>query len=85
MMVLIVGLGSIAQKHIAALRKINKDTKIYALRSTIDCNDIDGIQNIFDLTELQDFDFAIISNPSSKHIDVLQQLIIFKKCLIYFF
>ena len=35
MNILIVGLGSIAKKHIAALRELKIDFKIYALRSNI--------------------------------------------------
>ena len=34
MKVLIVGLGSIANKHISVLREINPEIEIYALRSS---------------------------------------------------
>ena len=51
MKVLIVGLGSIAKKHIAALFSINKDVKVYALRSNSNKNNVDGVANIYDLSD----------------------------------
>ncbi len=63
MKVLIVGLGSIARKHIDALFSINKDAKIYALRSNSNKNIVDGVTNIYDLNTSETiFDFAIIQS-----------------------
>lgn len=68
MNVLIVGLGSIARKHITALKTINVNIKIYALRSSLDADVIDDVVNIYDLnTTNLVFDFAIISNPTNLH------------------
>jgi len=80
MKVLIVGLGSIAQKHIKALRKIFSDLDIYALRSSADAKPIDCVINIFDLTEINslNIDFAIISNPTSLHKETILNLIPYK-------
>lgn len=67
MRVLIVGLGSIASKHINALRSINPSVEIFALRSS-GSNQVDGISNIFDWKDVPtDIEFILISNPSSEH------------------
>jgi len=75
MKVLIVGLGSIAIKHINALFSINKNTKIYALRSNSNKNNVEGVTNIYDLkTSKIIFDFAIISNPTHLHFKFIEKL-----------
>ena len=75
MKVLIVGLGSIARKHIYALFSINKNTKIYALRSGYNSNNVEGVTNIYDLTDPKTiFDFAIISNPTHLHFKFIEKL-----------
>lgn len=80
MKVLIVGLGSIAQKHIKALRKIFSELDIYALRSSVDAKSISDVTNIFNLTEIEslNIDFAIISNPTALHKKAIQDLIPYK-------
>ena len=67
MKVLIVGLGSIALKHIAALRKIDPNIELYAIRSSLKADAKKGIINIFSFDDLDhiEIDFAIISNPTS--------------------
>lgn len=77
MKVLIIGLGSIASKHILALQNINPETQIYAFRSSKDANIIRGITNIYSLPELKNIqiDFAIISNPTSAHYKTIIDLI----------
>lgn len=76
MNVLIVGLGSIARKHIAALRKIVPDITIYGLRSSKSAKDVEHVVSIYDLKELpQNIDFAIISNPTSLHGQAIEQLL----------
>jgi predicted dehydrogenase len=68
MNILIVGLGSIATKHIEALRSLNYDAKIYALRSNLNAEKHKNIINLYNLNDI-DFviDFAIISNPTQFH------------------
>lgn len=73
MKVLIVGLGSIAKKHIDALRKLKPSCSVYALRSSPKANEVEGVVNIFDIDELKiRFDFAIISNPTYLHYDTIK-------------
>lgn len=75
MNVLIIGLGSIAKKHIIALKSINPSIKLYALRSKLDAENIDEITNVYDLDALNvTFDFAIISNPTSLHSEYIKLL-----------
>lgn len=75
MNILIIGLGSIAKKHIAALQKLKVDAKIYALRSSLNSIDEEGIENIYTLDNLTVlFDFAIISNPTHLHYEFIEKL-----------
>lgn len=75
MKVLIVGLGSIAGKHIAALRKIDPGITIYGLRSSRSARDVENVISIYDTNELpHDIEFAIISNPTSLHARTISEL-----------
>ena len=51
MRVLIVGLGSIARKHVKALRQLDPDVDIMALRSKAG-EEEDGIRNVYDWNEI---------------------------------
>jgi predicted dehydrogenase len=75
MNILIVGLGSIARKHIEAIRTLNKNATIYALRSANNVDQEYNVVNIFSLDNL-DFilDFAIISNPTNLHYKYIHLL-----------
>lgn len=75
MNIIIVGLGSIARKHIEAIKFLNINATIYALRSTKNVDDEKGIINVFSLDNLAfTFDFAIISNPTYLHFEYIQLL-----------
>ena len=75
MNVLIIGLGSIARKHITALKSLNFDSKIYALRSSLNATIEEGVENIYDIDNSNDlFDFAIISNPTNLHYEYIEKL-----------
>jgi predicted dehydrogenase len=75
MKVLVVGLGSIAKKHINALRKLEPNCAIYALRSSISANSEGDIINIYNIDELKiKVDFALISNPTSLHYETIKCL-----------
>lgn len=77
MKVLIVGLGSIARKHIEALRNIEPLILIYAWRSSNTSKPWEGVLDLFSWEEVQNevFDFAIISNPTSEHKASITQLL----------
>lgn len=76
MNVLIIGLGSIGRKHVAALRKLEEDCHIYALRSTPGSPPEEGVTNLYSLHELDaQIDFIIISNPTSAHISAIDTVI----------
>ena len=79
MKILIVGLGSIGKKHLIALQSILPDAEIFALRSKIKVEKLNGVINLFKLEEIASvkFDFAIISNPTSEHKKAISQLIPF--------
>lgn len=66
MRVLIIGLGSIAKKHITALRSFSEEFKIFALRSSLNAEKYEEVTNIYNLDN-DVFDFAIISNPTHLH------------------
>ena len=78
MKVLIVGLGSIALKHVYALRKIMPSVLIYALRSGVNSNGVEGVISIYDVNQVPpDLDFIIISSPTFLHaLDI-------SKCLAF--
>ena len=84
MNILIVGLGSIAKKHIHAIRQVVNQVNIYALRSGHGTNrKYDGVQDIYALSDvnLAEIDFVILSNPTSERIKSLTELIGFNKPL----
>lgn len=75
MKVLVIGLGSIARKHIAALQSLKVDAEIYALRSNLNAVIEEGVENIYNLDNSTiEFDFAIISNPTHLHREFIEKL-----------
>ena len=70
MNVLIIGLGSIALKHIKVLKEINANTSIFALRSSKLSVKVSGVKDLFEWEEVvsKKFHFCIISSPSSLHL-----------------
>lgn len=74
--VLIIGLGSIAIKHIAALRALNPLVEITALRSDSLGPQIDTIKSVYTITEAEiaAYDFVIISNPSFLHAESIKKV-----------
>lgn len=77
MKVIIIGLGSIAKKHILALNKLNKNILIYALRHNYPSTNIEGIENIYSLDEIKNTNpnFIIISNPTAFHYQTVKDLV----------
>lgn len=75
MNILIVGLGSIARKHIKAIRGLNIEANLYALRSSKSASQEQSIKNIYQLDDITGkIDFAIISNPSNMHFQYIEIL-----------
>jgi dehydrogenase len=84
MKALIIGLGSIALKHIKALQELYPSVVIYALRRKAELSKgIKGVIEIFDINEIDidPIDFILISNPTSVHYDTIQKVIRYKKPL----
>jgi len=80
MKVLIIGLGSIAKKHINALQKINSRVEIFALRRTKATTEVDGVKSIFYFSDIPtDINFVIISNPTSEHYTTVVEILKLKK------
>jgi predicted dehydrogenase len=81
MRVLIVGLGSIAKKHINALKQIDNTTIFYALRSGNNSEQVDDIINIKSISDCPEVDFVIISNPTALHAEAIKMVAHLKKPL----
>ncbi len=79
MKVLIIGLGSIGKKHVEAIKTIQPNAEIVALRSNKEGENIEGVTNIFSMEEIKNLtlDFAIISNPTSEHKRTISQLLVY--------
>lgn len=82
MNILIVGLGSIAKKHISAINKIRPHARVYAVRSDKNAANVPGVHSIYSLDEV-DFkpDFIIISNPTLFHEEYIKRCLKFRSPL----
>tara|TARA_B100000579_G_scaffold437776_1_gene468952 strand:- start:2407 stop:3318 length:912 start_codon:yes stop_codon:yes gene_type:complete len=76
MKVLIIGLGSIGKRHISVIKKLQPKTKFYALRSSKKSKDYEDIVNLNSWEEVAEynFDFSIVSSPSSLHLKHIEKL-----------
>jgi predicted dehydrogenase len=84
MKVLIIGYGSIAQKHINALKTIKENVEFVVLRSSKNSLQIneENIKSIFDISDLEFTpNFIIISNPTFLHYQTICNCL-FLKCPI---
>lgn len=76
MKVLFVGFGSIAKKHYDALKKLQPNSTVYALKSGNSSTKETDVIDLFDWKDVpKDISFAIVSNPTFKHTEVLSQLV----------
>lgn len=76
MKILICGLGSIGQKHIAAINDIAPEALIYSIRSHKKGEVIPGVINVHTFEEVpRNIDFAIISNITSLHESTICRLL----------
>lgn len=70
---LLIGMGSIAQKHLEALRRLEPECEVIALRSGHSNRNTEGIQNIYSWQEVPgDLDFVMICNPTSEHYEAIE-------------
>ena len=76
MKILIIGLGTVAKKHINSIMLLIPNYKIYALRSSVKSEIVDGITNIYDPVLIKNlkFDFAIVSTPTALHFQNILDL-----------
>lgn len=82
MKVLIVGLGSIARKHIEVLRIAAPGTEFLALRSGRQGMSLEGVTDIYSWQEVpDDISFVIISNPTASHRDAIMRSLALRKPL----
>lgn len=80
MKVLFIGFGSIARKHVIALKKLVPEVKIYALRRERKSSFEKDVTNIFGWDNIpKDIDFILITNPTSEHGTTLKKAIAFNK------
>lgn len=79
MKVVIIGLGSIAYKHINALNQLEENVDFYALRHNQIASKVEGIENIYGLSEIEEIkpNFIILSNPTFAHYETLKSLVNF--------
>ncbi|HBL32363.1 MAG TPA: gfo/Idh/MocA family oxidoreductase [Porphyromonadaceae bacterium] len=77
MKVLIIGLGSIAKKHLFALRQIDSSVEIVAFRSSLDASIEDGVKNVYNWDDIKKElpDFIILSNPTYLHAETIGRII----------
>ncbi|SUJ13138.1 Uncharacterized oxidoreductase ydgJ [Sphingobacterium spiritivorum] len=84
MKVLIIGLGSIAKKHISALHAIVPAIEILAMRSNSENASIfPGVTNVFSIEDLNldDIDFILIANPTEYHFEYIKRFSVYGKPL----
>ena len=84
MNVLIIGLGSIAKKHIDAIYELDDRSQIYALRSNpTSASEIAGVLDVYalDHVNMSEIDFILISNPTSEHFSTIKKLEVYQKPL----
>ena len=77
MKIVFIGIGSIAKKHIKAIRKIEPQSELFALRSSRDAVPYEQVRDFYEFGDIKDIapDYIIISNPTSKHFETIQKLL----------
>lgn len=77
MKILVIGLGSIGQKHVKVLQEMeDKEIDIYALRSGTSAITVPGVTDIASINDPDmQFDFIIVANPTFAHHKTLEQLL----------
>lgn len=80
MKILIIGLGSIAKKHVLAISTLIPNSIFFALRSNNNSNYFENVNNIFEIHQIpKDINFIIISNPTSLHSSAIKDILFLNK------
>ena len=77
MRVVIIGFGSIARKHLQAIRQLEPKVEVYALRSSKSASIEEGVVNIYSYDEIVELEplFVLISNPTVLRSQTVGRLI----------
>lgn len=75
MNILLIGLGSIGKKHIQALKDLEVEADIFALRSGHSLESVDGVVDISSVAEAPKCDFAMVCNPTNMHLQTIMELL----------
>lgn len=79
MKILIIGLGSIGKKHVAAIFNVCPNAEIYAIRTNISSETYENVINIYSLNEIDfELDFIVISNITASHEKTIIEVCKFK-------
>lgn len=79
MRVLIIGFGSIANKHLKSILLLNPKSKVYAYRTSNCPTTLESVININSLDKFSEpIDFIMISNPTAFHGNTILDIIKFK-------
>jgi len=73
--VLVIGTGSIAQKHINILNSLNYSVYVYSETNDKFFKNNLKIYRLVNLNKLNNFDFTILANKTSDHLKILKILI----------
>ena len=73
----IIGLGSIARKHLAALRDLVPGVEVVALRSRRDATPLEGVTDVYTRGELRAAapDWILLSNPTIQRRRAIEDLL----------
>jgi predicted dehydrogenase len=74
----VVGMGSIAKRHLSNLRKLHPDDKIYVVSATGTNTKLpDNATSIITIEELIDCkpEYVIVASPATQHIDIAERLL----------
>lgn len=83
MIFLIIGLGSISRKHIEAIKYIHPESDIFALRSSTGVSGVEGVKDIYNLSELNIVpDYILITNPTHLHEEAIASCLAFHKPML---
>lgn len=77
MRVLVIGLGTIARKHLQALKELQPEAEVFALRSRLNSPVTPGVTNLYDLSQAATLkpSFVLLTNPTNLHEPILRQVL----------